>query len=112
MNTSDMTDDQLNEAIAKKRGWKKCTCEWCQKNSTPFWINPDENSTEDLPDITLDWNLAGALLEEMKYPGLSKRVDGKWICFNYDETIPHIADTPQRAICEAWLKWSENHVGA
>ena len=100
-----MTDQELNEAIAKKRGWKKCTCEWCQKNSTSFWINPDENSTEELPDVVLDWNMAGGLLEEMDTPMLKRGVEGDWLCGNFN--LYH-GITPQRAICEAWLEWSEN----
>ena len=94
-----MTDQELNEAIAKKRGWKKCTCEWCQKNSTPFWINPGENSTEELPDVVLDWNLAGGLLEE-----LPSDARARVVIVSPNEI--------KRATCEEWLKRSENHVGA
>jgi len=58
-----------------------------------------------IPQYTTDWRLAGELLEEMATPMLKRSVEpNKWVCGNFNLQS---ADTPQMAICLAWLEWSE-----
>lgn len=114
---SKMTDEQVNEAIFRAKGW--------QKQAFGFWeLREDEGITTsiamaELPDYTHDWRLAGELLEDM--PGACIARDGidAWYCGSkfsdyidvYFEApgsdFDAVATTPQRAICEAWLAWKE-----
>ena len=105
-----MTDKELNEAIFKAKGWEFGRISPHLNITAWRKVLPDGYiDTEDyVPDYTHDWRLCGELLEEMGQSGeveLSKYRD-KW-----QVDIPHMptvyADTPQRAICEAWLAWKE-----
>ena len=113
---SGWTDEQVNEAIAVKRGWVLHLCVGCNHD---WWMTPDggvDYNQQDPPYYTHDWRLCGELLEEMKeadvnlqyYPTLNK-----WGC-EWIQGTPMACDireqaarTPQRAICEAWLAWKE-----
>ncbi len=133
--TSDiLTDEQLNEAIFKAKGWMKL-----EFPAFPKWQRPIRDGEVDefgkgvtgwyelVPDYTHDWRLAGELLEEMgnaitdgwEFSSEHSDMDGlellKWrvwmIRFTDDpadfRSVCGEADTPQRAICEAWLAWKE-----
>jgi hypothetical protein len=104
------TDEQVNEAIAIKRGW---VC--YQPINTWFNQETGEYSQGNAIDYAHSWELCGELLEEMKASRLLREDDGSWCCifecaeYPTDETISIavFAPTPQRAICEAWLAWKE-----
>ena len=113
---SKMTDEQVNEAIFRAKGWV-----YLPPPAVPAWQRPTKNNVDSRfwyfsfpPDYTHDWKLAGELLEEMKGREVSLEycLDPleKWYCEllvtnTMVEAYP--ADTPQRAICEAWLAWKE-----
>ena len=108
---SKKTDDELNDAIAVKKGWVFSECIDCHHE---YWIAPDgavDYNESDPPDYTNDWRLAGKLLEEMKFTAVSlffNQVIDKWGIGWIDEYNSHhclYSPTPQRAICEAWLAW-------
>lgn len=123
--TDKMTDEQVNEAIFKAKWWS------CNKDApvdNDIWVNkislhgiPVNIFSSDIPDYTHNWRLAGELLEEM--PGACVARDGidGWYCgFGFSDYIDVYfemgrgdfgseADTPQRAICEAWLAWKEGN---
>lgn len=108
---SGWTDEQVNEAIAVKRGWVLHSCVGCNHD---WWMMPDggvDYNQTDPPDYTHDRRLAGELLEEMLNCSL-RRWGDKWVCGFYDDkgylvNQATVHDTPQRAICEAWLAWKE-----
>ena len=94
---SSWTDEQINEAIAKAKGY--VWAEWA-------WVEPISRNVAGPTDYTHDWQLAGELLEDMQlYQSVWKTQKG-WICAKFGE-ITGRASTPQRAICEAWLAWKE-----
>ncbi len=107
---SKMTDDELNEAIFKAKGWIKLP-----PPASPNWQRPTANGVEhwwfkNILDYTHDWRLAGELLEEMKHNEVSLEYFltpvEKWECqvaLRGTLVEAYFADTPQRAICEAWL---------
>jgi hypothetical protein len=110
---SKMTDEELNEAIALKRGWKKVRILVGLSIERCLWDNGHYQHTS-APHYTHDWRLAGELLEEMRDKCLVSLMNGRldnpsWLCsiFSNMVGISTIADTPQRAICEAWLAWKE-----
>jgi len=107
---SGWTDEQVNEAILHKLGWKSHGCDWC---TSLHWFSP-EGFIATPPDYTHSWELCGELLEEFdkwRSAGVFFDPRGKWQSFFVE--IPDQgyswfeADTPQRAICEAWLAWKE-----
>lgn len=111
--TDNLTDEELNEAIALKRGWLLKTCACGCPGCRDWWMTPDggvDYNQTDPPDYTHDWRLCGDLLEEMAMDGGGLSFMVKW---HVDYKAGHntykmvSADTPQRAICEAWLAWKE-----
>lgn len=111
---SKMTDEELNEAIFKEKGWQKLPFP-----ASPEWQRPTVNGVEHwwfvmTPDYTHDWRLCGDLLEEMRNQCFVSLMNGRldnpaWVCiiFLNPAGISTSAPTPQRAICEAWLAWKE-----
>jgi hypothetical protein len=123
-----LTDEQVNERIAKAKGWNFQLCGECNHE---WWQMPDggvDYNQSDPPQYTSDWRLAGELLEEVsKTPNWDVSVnweqvdendehnnDYRWIVyFTYWDADPDnfksyksvSFDNPQRAICEAWLQW-------
>ena len=105
---SKMPDEELNEVIAVKKGWKLWSCVDCMHE---YWVTPNggvDYNQSDPPDYTHSWELCGELLEEMAMDGGGISFMTKW---HVDYKAGHntykmaSADTPQRAICEAWLAW-------
>jgi len=112
---STMTDEQVNEAIFKAKGWAhgkttpslnfKC---WYKKLPDGFI-----DTESDVPDYTHSWELCGELLEEMKSADVDLmyfKTLNKWgVDWLDNDEVEHqcVADTPLRAICEAWLPWRE-----
>jgi len=91
---SKMTDEQINEAIFS-----------LQIGNYPVGYRALLIGKY---DYTHDWRLCGELLEEMKdIGGALIYLDNvpKWECLS--KVTWFAADTPQRAICEAWLAWKE-----
>ena len=113
-----MTD--INARIAVKKGWK---IQDVGIGSTPLLeaISPQGQYRaypEELPQYTTDWRLAGGLLESMQTDRdwhLHKPNSDKWeVSMDYlDDKVggwihrAFVADTPQMAICLAFLEWSE-----
>jgi len=101
-----MTD--INARIAKAKGMQEDNF---SINGVQMWF--DETGTFPLPQYTTDWRLAGELLESMRFTGVSlyyQTMMEKWGIGWRDEYGSHnniFADTPQMAICLAWLEWSE-----
>jgi len=106
---SSWTDDEINEAIFRSKGWQKLP-----PPAIPAWQRPTGNRVEGWyfpfpPDYTHDWRMTGELLEELPNCEL-KRWGGRWLCVIYDDNGYLLGgvvlmDSPQRAICEAWLEW-------
>ena len=99
------TDEQINEAIFKAKGWV-----FAGKLSLCGWYRDTSKGRENLfdstpPDYTHDWRLAGELLEEMKcdvYFYKDPETDEElWALEKRVEWQPGL----KRAICEAWLAW-------
>lgn len=67
----------------------------------------------DIPDYTHSWELCGELLEEMQPADVDLMYFmslNKWgVDWVDNDDVEHevVADTPTRAICEAWLAWRE-----
>jgi hypothetical protein len=113
---SKMTDEQINEAIFKAKGWVELP-----PPAAPPWQRPSDGGVESWhssfpPDYIHDWRLCGELLEEMYAGGgePSLRSDDTfgWHCSAQIQKansmgIGVFATTPLRAICEAWMEWSE-----
>ncbi len=104
---SKMTDDELNEAIAIKKGWSRYI-HHDENGLWDEWYTPRHKPSiyNQIPKHTHDWRLAGELLEEM--PGsveLGRCIRG-WYCMLRYSLV--FAQTPQRAICEAWLEWKSS----
>jgi len=102
-----MTD--INARIAVKKGWKHHECFECNHE---HWQTPDGGisfNQTDPPQYTTDWRLAGELLEEMENVTLNHFdvIDWKWQCSCFYSKFSALADTPQMAICLAWLEWRE-----
>lgn len=102
---SKMTDEELNDAIAVKRGWSG---EFI-KDSKGFVV-----TTSPVGNYTHDWRLAGELLEEMKeeyhdchlyWNPFTKMWTVQTAFVQQGDYHLFIHSTPQRAICEAWLAW-------
>jgi hypothetical protein len=100
--TSEMTDQELNQAIGILKGWK----------------NYDWSSKYTLPDYCNSWEHAGGLLEEMAKPNLRPSLfycdNFKWTCnisilepegryFEHKVSIRNCV-FPTRAIAEAWYE--------
>jgi hypothetical protein len=100
MKANEMTDEQLNRAIAKQLGW----------------VNHDWSSKFTLPDYCNDWKYAGELLEEMSgcdiRPFLFYCENFKWTCnisviesqvrcFEAKVSVRN-CESPTRAISEAY----------
>jgi hypothetical protein len=113
-NYSTMSDEELNEAIAIKTGWSRYTHhdenglwdEWYTPRGKPSIYNQ-------IPKYIHSWELAGEMLEEMRASLCFDSDTGLWECeyftqYGEDEIHRFVrANTPQRAICEAWLAWKE-----
>ncbi len=112
---SKMTDAEINEAIFKAKGWREIYSVF----EKSVWRKDEGNenlwstSLADLPDYTHSWELCGELLEEMKSADVDLmyfKTLNKWgvdWLDNDEVEYERDADTPQRAICEAWLAWRE-----
>jgi len=113
-----MTD--INARIAKAKGWTQYIT-YDEDGISEDWYTPNNKHSifGRIPKYTTDWRLAGELLEEMatnndgKEEGYNEviiwknRGNNKWYCELSCFMKPFEADTPQMAICLAWLEWSE-----
>jgi hypothetical protein len=124
---SKLTDQELNELIAVKRGYVKGLRNyWTQTfndSLRPFYCEPFA------PNFTDSWKWAGELLEEMPNTGLCPALiyddDGHWAVANDGTQTLSLQegtndvytsffvkkedwkDSPTRAIAESWAMWSE-----
>ena len=102
MDYSKMTDEELNEAILELKDPTFLHGEiYCQGKAeygalyAQQWRNAD---------YTHDWRLAGELLEELPTGFRVWKTHKQWICAKIN-SYWRASNTPQRAICEAWLAW-------
>lgn len=114
-----MTDDELNEAIFKAKGWVKLSFP-----AFPKWQRPIRAGEVDefgkgmtvwyelVPDYTHDWRLCGELLEEMAADNLTTELlhlGHDWTCIarrgRSTLIADAISDSPTHAIAECGLKW-------
>lgn len=114
---SKMTDEQVNEAIFKAKGYTKSRSAFDEEI---MWLKPIEGEAYtfdcryDIPDYTHSWELCGKLLEEMMTADVSLmyfKTLNKWgVDWVDNDGVEHqvVADTPKRAICEARLAWEEH----
>jgi hypothetical protein len=115
MKTSEMSDQELNEAIAVKRGWKKSINHKIESWRT-YWYDPkdpeqhddgDKCSTE-VPNYCGKWQYVGELLEEMRgilYHVVQPGDIEQWACSAKGRKSPmEFGCTPTRAIAEAWYE--------
>lgn len=103
---SKMTDEQINEAIFKAKGWVELP-----PPAAPPWQRPSDGGVESWhssfpPDYIHDWRLCGELLVEMKTELVYNPFCNQWMCLIKNEWFKY-ADSPLRAICEAWLDRKE-----
>ena len=101
---SSWTDEQVNEAIFKAKGWK-----WFKYDdgihNIATWINPTiHSSAKEIPDYTHSWDLCGELLEEMGELVSLECFAGNWI-FAVNGHEFATSDSPKRAISEGYLPW-------
>jgi hypothetical protein len=89
MKANEMTNEQLNEAIAIQRGWKP----WDQLQGEDAAIEWRRDKTKRPPDYCNDWKYAGELLEEIKMDLLY--CEGEWFVTNW-------CSSPTRAIAETY----------
>lgn len=99
-----MTDQELNEAVARKLGRTPCGC-------LVFHLPMAEcDSKPHVPDYCHSIQAAWEIVEKCDYFCLVKPLDNeKWKCDlgTKDEIVVSWADTAPRAICEAFLKLKE-----
>lgn len=106
---SDLTNEQLDKLIAEKKGWIHKHCEVC--GGWHWWIDADTFVND--VQFTTDPRYAMELAKEMQEKGYHVRIVLNPVSMRtYVElesatarikTI--IADTPERAIAEAWYQW-------
>jgi hypothetical protein len=109
-----MTDQELNEWIAKKRGWVLHPHEKLGSMHDPStkWYNPKTNGsfwTQDPPFCT-SWQYAGELLEELGSNGDTLVIyfeETKWYFDSEKDNVFGISEKLTRAIAESWAMWSE-----
>jgi len=121
MKPSELTDEQLNEEIAKLRGWKinPLVIDFGLNADVSFkYVSPDGKCQSRCPNFCNSWEWAGELLEEMKDEGIelsfgpnhdySPTINQWCVHFpnwniNYRGIIT-FSDSPTRAIAEAYLE--------
>lgn len=97
-----MTDQEINEAVARKLGWKPDTCKCWPGHTVHCEIAPKDYCHS----IAAAWGI----VEEIKAETLFELCwhDGAWHCYvEYEERSNRIhkeADTAPMAICLAFLK--------
>jgi hypothetical protein len=92
---SKMDDNELNEAIAVKLGWRKGRVLVGLSVEHTRWADGNVQQRS-APDYTHDWRLAGELLEELP---ASTRM--RLMCMSHNKS------TMKRHICVEWLAWKE-----
>lgn len=107
-NIHTLSDSELNEVIARAKGWEVVNGMWHYENDSYVqWCDKPH-------DYTHDSGLAMALLEEMgqEILGFSLTIfssDMKWVCNGIMKSGKLLetdnCDAPQRAICEAFAEW-------
>lgn len=102
-----ITEQQLNEEIAKRRGWTQSET-LVGPGNVPVWLHPDEDESLEAPSYTGDMNLATSLLGELAYPSLSpcRHAESWRIYFDSQGLRPcREHKSPAVVICIAWLRW-------
>jgi hypothetical protein len=108
-----MTDQELNEAVARKLGWVKLVIPHDAKHHTDFrWLGPDKKTHETFPlpystDIAAAWEIVEWFQKSPDRRGwpVLNLDDTGWIFQTVDSAIGVYAEanTAPRAICKAFL---------
>lgn len=113
-----MTDQEINEAVARNLGWKSRTkrAKEAGKFISDFCAGDGhELGCEEPLDYNNDISAAWDIVDHLKprRVDLCRREDGKWICKVWHPKIAmqgiatEIADTAPMAVCKAFLKLEE-----
>ena len=108
---SGWTDEQVNEAVFKAKGWTTVIPDFLWTRGT--CTNSDIEDSREIPDYASDWQLCGELLEEMKSAEVSLlyMIPSNTWCVEWVDRMATVhdfeSDNPKRAIAEAWLMWKE-----
>jgi hypothetical protein len=101
-----MTDQEINEAVARKLGWKD---DFDLTNKVKCWTKSEHKfeTTYELPDYCHDIAAAWEIMEKLEVAVIAKLSKG-WACNpnppGFDFLVK--ADTAPMAICLAFLKLS------
>ena len=110
MTISSLTDAELDRMIAEKRGWRKIDfgrgeIVWRYMNDFPMYKD-DEAPVH----FTTDPRYAMELLKEMIDTGNTIVIFKEGDKYTFDgeaDKCVGVADTPERAIAEAWMEWKK-----
>ena len=118
-NYSQLTDVQINEAVARALGWVWMPAIGLQTPGMGMlpavpahWKLPDGTHRRDY-DPVRDWRDTGPLLEGMTHCiEIAETVDNRYQVYVMPQdrdTVTAVARNLQRAICEAWLILKEGN---
>lgn len=106
MQTDKLTDQEINEAVARKLGWIKQTREF-----EPWKLSGHEGVMRSQYEMDREFNYctsiqaAWEIMEKYRFELWPSIHAGKWVCRPQGEGgIAEEADTAPMAICEAFLK--------
>lgn len=112
-----LSDAELNEHIAKKRGYIYKRIYRPSKDISRWWSwtrklvdGTLDYGGENPPDYTHDWNLVGELWEEMRWyiVEISYNAENWLLLLNTPDDIRRFeGEDLKRVIDEAWLEWKE-----
>lgn len=94
-----MTNEEINEAVARRLGWSQDHGIW-ERNNDPFRAA--------LPDYCTDIKAAWEIVPKLEKFVLHYQTD-RWVCTfkNGDDVESIVADTAPMVICKAFLKLDE-----
>lgn len=102
-----MTNQELNEAVARKLGWVKLDKPDYSLSHPHYWKKESGGLADEVPAYSTSIEAAWELTEKVPYFFLMKPLKNeKWKCdmATADHTIIMYTDTAPLAICKAFLK--------
>lgn len=105
-----MTDQELNEWIARKRGWKKEAGVGQFSYPTYWWHKPKEYTRVEPPDYCNDWKWAGELEEEGRFDLIHDEIHNVWRALKINCLHVYVGrdKIATRAISEAYAVMTES----
>jgi hypothetical protein len=98
MEVLEMNDQEINEAVARKMGWKKVRGGWKRSSASRYQTIFGRFNHDYTHHIEAAWEIINA----KRYVKLERQY-GKWICWIGDD-VGVEAETAPMAICKAFLK--------